>query len=152
MRTQQAQYFLDACAKEVDNVIIDCPGGQDDVFMEAVFNRADFLISLIAPDLNGVYWMKSMECIFAQMDKLGFGGQHIVVSGNVTGFNDLFTLDTLIEPYSIAYSLPYSEEVGYMSAIRELYKPFRTPTGKVYKNTVNAVYKEMIDVMQIKEE
>jgi cellulose biosynthesis protein BcsQ len=145
MRTQQAQYFLDACAKEVDNVIVDCPVHQDDFFMEAILKRADYLITLIAPELNGAYWMQSMECIFAQMDKLGFNGQHMVIAGNTTSLNDLFTFETLVQPHTIAYSLPYSEEVGYMSAIRELYKPFKTPTGKAYKKTVDAVYKAMAD-------
>lgn len=143
LRSQQAQYFLDACAKEVNNVIIDCPGCQDDVFLEAVLKRADVLISLIAPDLPGAYWMQSMECIYSQMDKLGFGGKHMVIASNTTVHNDLFTLETLIKPHAIEFSLPQSEEVRYMSAIRELYKPFHTPTGTVYKKTVDVIYQAM---------
>lgn len=146
LRSQQAQYFLDACAKEVDNVIVDCPGCQDDVFLEAVLKRADILISLIAPDLTGAYWMQSMECIFSQLDKLGFSGQHMVISSNTTVHNDLFTLNTLIKPHTIAFSLPQSEETGYMSAIRELNMPFRTQTGKVYKKTVDTIFQAIQNV------
>jgi MinD-like ATPase involved in chromosome partitioning or flagellar assembly len=143
MRTQQAVNFIVGCAKEVDNVIIDCSGQHDDYFLEAAFRQADALISLVSPDLMGAYWLQSMECVFAQISRFGFTGQHIVVATKTSQINDINALNTLINPYSINYTLPYGDEVEYMALSRSIKQQPKTKTGKAYFSVVKTILKSL---------
>ena len=143
MRARQAVNFIAGCAKEVDNVIIDCSSQHDDYFLEAAFTQADSLITLISPDLMGAYWLQSMECVFAQIGKFGFTGQHIVVATKTSEINDINALNTLIAPYAVSYTLPYSDEVEYKALARSMQQQPKTQTGKAYYGMVRTILKSL---------
>jgi hypothetical protein len=65
------------------------------------------------------------------------------VATKTSQINDINALNTLINPYSINYTLPYSDEVEYMALSRSIKQQPKTKTGKAYFSVVKTILKSL---------
>lgn len=101
-----AQDFVERCAELADTVILDLSGQRSDPFLPGALIRADRVIALFTPDVQGICWFNSIKPLLATMNAQARILPVAVMAGRQ---HDLSAVEKAADA-KLAAALPYVQE------------------------------------------
>ncbi|WP_242996569.1 ParA family protein [Lacrimispora amygdalina] len=99
--------LINAAAKLVDYVILDCSSSMTNVFTPAAIDSADVVVRILTPDLKGVNYLKAHQQLLT--DARFKYNEHITFAGMARPFHALDEMGHLIGGFDGL--LPYGKEI-----------------------------------------
>lgn len=107
VKYQKVQQMIEAAAKLVDFVILDCSSNMTHVFTPAAIEAGDVIIRILTPDLKGVNYLKAHQPLL--VDRRFHYEEHISFAGMARPFHALDEMGYIIGGFD--GFLPYSKEI-----------------------------------------
>ena len=101
-----AQDFVERCTELADTVILDLSGQRCDSFLPAALIHADKVITLFAPDVQGICWFNSMRLLISTMNAQE---RILPVVAMADRHNDISAVEKATDTKP-AVTLPYARE------------------------------------------
>ena len=99
--------LVNAAAKLVDFVILDCSSNMTNVFTPAAIESGDLVVRLLTPDLKGINYLKAHQPLL--VDGRFHYDQHLTFAGMARPFHALDEMGYIIGGFDGL--LPYSKEI-----------------------------------------
>lgn len=104
---QMVRQLINAAAKLVDYIILDCSSNMTNVFTPAAIESGDIVIRILTPDLKGINYLKAHRPLLA--DGRFRYDSHITFAGLARPFHALDEMGYIIGGFDGL--LPYSKEI-----------------------------------------
>lgn len=101
------QQMVNAAAKLVDYVILDCSSNMTNVFTPAAIESGDLIIRILTPDLKGVNYLKAHQPLL--VDSRFRYGEHLTFAGMARPFHAIDEMGYLVGGFDGL--LPYGKEI-----------------------------------------
>ncbi len=99
--------MVNAAAKLVDYVILDCSSNMTNVFTPAAIESGDLIIRILTPDLKGVNYLKAHQPLL--VDSRFRYGEHLTFAGMARPFHAIDEMGYLVGGFDGL--LPYGKEI-----------------------------------------
>lgn len=99
--------LINAAAKLVDYVILDCSPNMTNVFTPAAIESGDLVLRLLTPDLKGIHYLKAHQPLL--VDGRFRYGEHLTFAGMARPFHALDEMGYLVGGFDGL--LPYGKEI-----------------------------------------
>ena len=136
---EKADDFLQACADDVDNIIVDVSGQRVDPFLRPALFRSNFIIVLCTCDREGVNYLHSIGRPLhdARQDS---PGSVIFVPSKVMPYQDVSAFQSITGCQQTCV-LPYNEDIIYANSSYTLFQSASTKQGRKWLEAVKTLYK-----------
>ena len=116
------QQMVNAAAKLVDYVILDCSSNMTNVFTPAAIESGDLIIRILTPDLKGVNYLKAHQPLL--VDSRFRYGEHLTFAGMARPFHAIDEMGYLVGGFDGL--LPYGKEIDRCATEEECSGPSTT--------------------------
>lgn len=104
---ENAKKYIEAVAETFDYVLVDSTDSIDDTLAIAGLSMADFVIELLAPNIQGVIFQQSYDQIFSNLNAKG---KTTYAAAKIHQYHNIDAIEKMIG-VSFSVKLPYSSEV-----------------------------------------
>ena len=142
--------LVNAAAKLVDYVILDCSSSMTNVFTPAAIESGDFIIRILTPDLKGVNYLKAHQPLL--VDSRFRYNEHLTFAGMARPFHALDEMGYLVGGFDGL--LPYGKEIDRCATEGGMFRAigYCNPKYTAALNKVLDALAEMEQAAQIPDE
>ena len=136
--------LVDAAAKLVDYVILDCSSNITNIFTPAAIESADTIIRILTPDLKGVNYLKAHQPVM--VDPRFRWSEHMTFAGMARPFHAIDEMDHIVGGFSGL--LPYSKEIDRCATQGGMFQAINYCSGRYMaslKKVMEAVCDEPVE-------
>ena len=135
---EKADDFLQACADDVDNIIIDLSGQRVDPFLRPALIRSNYIIVLCTCDREGVNYLYSIRRPLndARQDE---PNSVIFIPSKVMPYQDTSAFQAITE-CAARFTLPYNEDIIYANSSYTRFQSASTKQGRKWIDSVRKLY------------
>lgn len=128
------QQMVNAAAKLVDYVILDCSSNMTNVFTPAAIESGDLIIRILTPDLKGVNYLKAHQPLL--VDSRFRYGEHLTFAGMARPFHAIDEMGYLVGGFDGL--LPYGKEIDRCATEGGMFRAINYCNPK-YTATLNKI-------------
>lgn len=140
------QQLINAAAKLVDFVILDCSSNMTNVFTPAAIEGGDLVVRLLTPDLKGVNYLKAHQPLLG--DERFHYDRHMTFAGMARPFHALDEMGHIIGGWDGL--LPYGKEIDRCATEGRMFQAIKYCYPK-YTAALNKVL-DMLEQMELAEQ
>ena len=138
--------LVNAAAKLVDFVILDCSSNMTNVFTPAAIESGDLVVRLLTPDLKGINYLKAHQPLL--VDGRFHYDQHLTFAGMARPFHALDEMGYIIGGFDGL--LPYSKEIDRCATEGGMFQAIKYCNPK-YTASLNKVL-DALEQMELAEQ
>lgn len=138
--------LINAAAKLVDYVILDCSSSMTNVFTPAAIDSADVVVRILTPDLKGINYLKAHQPLLT--DARFKYNEHITFAGMARPFHALDEMGHLIGGFDGL--LPYGKEIDRCATEGGMFRAINYCNPK-YTASLNKVLEMLEEQAQIEQ-
>lgn len=142
--------LVNAAARLVDYVILDCSASMTNVFTPAAIESGDLIVRILTPDLKGVNYLKAHQPLL--VDSRFRYGEHLTFAGMARPFHALDEMGYLVGGFDGL--LPYGKEIDRCATEGGMFKAINycNPKYTAALNRVLDILEEMEQAAQAPDE
>lgn len=138
--------LVNAAAKLVDFVILDCSSNMTNVFTPAAIESGDLVVRILTPDLKGINYLKAHQPLLG--DERFHYNQHMTFAGMARPFHALDEMGHIIGGFDGL--LPYSKEIDRCATEGGMFQAIKYCNPK-YTASLNKVL-DALEQMELAEQ
>lgn len=144
------QQLVNAAARLVDYVILDCSASMTNVFTPAAIESGDLIVRILTPDLKGVNYLKAHQPLLVG-SRFRYG-EHLTFAGMARPFHALDEMGYLVGGFDGL--LPYGKEIDRCATEGGMFKAINycNPKYTAALNRVLDILEEMEQAAQAPDE